>query len=108
MAQKKLLTCGRQLISNHVAAANQIMRRMFPSQNGLQDTHYLAVKEICKSDPSKLVQIIFINSDTKPVEDDTIVKQVCCMLRCKQSTVNVDVIGVQPQFGGIDFDLVQY
>ena len=36
-----------------------------------------------------------------PVEDDTIVKQ--SMLQCKQSTVNVDVIGVQPQFGGIDW-----
>ena len=128
IADKEILAHGKMLTANHIAAVNKLLKKMFPSQNGLQDTHYLAEKAKWKSNPDNLVQIIYIDpghwaclsnkfSDcaerielfdsmyTIPSKDGNIIKQVCCVLQSKHPSVTVDVIGVQLQFGGIDCGL---
>ncbi len=41
IADKNDLLGGKCLTANHIAAANQLLRQEFTTQNGLQDTHYL-------------------------------------------------------------------
>ena len=61
MADKEALVSGKLLTANHIAAATTLMKQSFPSQNGLQDTHYLAEKGEWNSGVDGFVQIIFID-----------------------------------------------
>ena len=101
------------------------MKQSYLSQNGLKDTHHLAEKSEWNSGVDGFVQIIFIDpghwaclsnmfSDdiecfdsmhTTPIEGDDIIRQACYILQSKEPSLNVNVVGVQPQFGGADCDL---
>ncbi len=126
LVDRKILTSGKLLTANHISAVNKLLKKSFPSQNGLQDTHYLAVKQKWASDANNFVQIIFIDfghwaclsnkfSDaeielfdsmyTIPVEDGSIFKQVCCISKSPRPNLTVNVIRVQPQCGGADCGL---
>ena len=125
MADREVLVSGKLLTANHIAAATRLMKKSFPSQNGLQDTHYLAEKGEWNSDVDGFVQIIYIDpghwaclsnkfSDdvelfdsmlTTPIEGDNIIQQACCILQSEEPSLTVNVVGVQPQFGGADCGL---
>ena len=124
-ADKEILVSGKLLTANHIAAATKLMRQSFPSQNGLQDSHYLADKDEWNSVVDNFVQIIFIDighwaclsnkfSDdvelfdsmlTAPIEDDDIIRQACRIVQSDQPFLTVNVVGVQPQCGGADCGL---
>ncbi len=129
MADRKILLTGKWLTANHISAANRLLKKMFPSQSGLQDSHYLSVKRDWNDDATDFVQIIYIdpghwaclsnkcsgtNIDlfdsmhTVPVEEGTIVRQACCIMKHLNHTspsITINVIGVQPQYGGSDCGL---
>ena len=130
MAEKEVLTSGGLLTANHISAANILLKKQFPLQNGLKDTHYLAAKHQWNSDPQDFVQIIFIapghwaclsnkfNSGNSvdlydsmyniPSKTGTILKQACCIMRSVsdgQSSLTINVIRVTPQVGGADCGL---
>ncbi len=98
-ADKDALVNDRWLSANHVAAANQLLKQQFHSQNGLQDTCILTQKGVWASELEEFVQIVFISSNhwvcvsnkfspagsvdmfdslhTCPSEDGSIVHQIC-------------------------------
>ena len=130
MAERDILSNGRLLTATHISAANNLFQKKFPLQNGLQDTHYLALKQKWNSNPQDFVQIIFIEPGhwaclsnkfcaenvvelfdsmyTIPTEGGTILKQACCitrLLNTMHSIITIDVIAVTPQVGGADCGL---
>ena len=46
--------------ANHISAANKLMIKAFPQQNGLQDTHYLAKKMYWPSIPKDFIQVVHV------------------------------------------------
>ena len=60
MLERDTLCSGGLLTATHISAANSLLRKRFKLQNGLQDSHYLAVKQEWNSAPEDFVQIIFI------------------------------------------------
>ena len=129
MADKNVLQQhGQWLTANHIQAANKLLQKAFPHQNGLQDTHHLSEKQVWNSNPEKFVQIIFIKhghwaclsnkfSDesielfdsmhTVPteVEHGSISRQASCILKSLKPKIVIHVIGVQKQYGGDDCGL---
>lgn len=130
MAEKEVLTSGGLLTANHISAANILLKKQFPLQNGLKDTHYLATKYQWDSSPQDFVQIIFITPGhwaclsnkfstgnsvdlydsmyTIPSKTGTILQQACCIMRSisnGQSSITVNVIRVTPQVGSADCGL---
>lgn len=126
IADKEIVSTGGLLTANHISAANALMKKMFPGQNGLHDTHYLSVKQQWHSNANDFVQIIFIGSGhwaclsnkfsdtsielfdsmhTIPTKDGTILKQACCIAKSLNQltpSVTIDVINVQAQAGIAD------
>ena len=130
MEDRRILSSGKMLTANHISEAHYLLRKKFPLQNGLKDTHHLAVKLQWNSDPEKFVQIIFIEPNhwaclsnkfcignevelfdsmfTIPTEDGSILKQACCITRSlniTESRIPINVIGVTPQIGATDCGL---
>ncbi len=126
MADRDTLVNGKQLTANHIAAATKLLKKQFPYQNGLQDSHYVAENR-WEGGVDGFVQIIFVsyghwaclsnklskNCDvelfdsmlTAPIEGESIVGQACSILKSKKQNVTVDVVGVQTQVGGADCGL---
>ncbi len=55
------LDSGEWLSDNHIRAANALLRKTYPAQNGLQDTLALQEKLMWKSEPTDFVQVISIS-----------------------------------------------
>lgn len=130
MQDRHNLSIGNLLSADHISAANILLRQRFPAQNGLKDTSYLAIKQEWNSDPQDFVQIIFIDPGhwarlsnkfcelgevelfdsmlSAPSEDCPITKQACCITKSQnttESSLTINVIGVQTQIGGADCGL---
>ena len=126
MADQDTLSSGKLLSANHISAASKLLRASFPTQNGLQDTHYLLEKLQWDSSPNKFVQIIYVDPGhwaclsnkfpgeeidlydsmhTIPTQQGTIVRQACRIAQSQNSSITINVIDVQPQFGGADCGL---
>lgn len=126
MADKDILVNGKLLTATHIAAATKLLKKAFPSQNGLQDSHY--VYENCwDGGTDGFVQVIFLSSGhwaclsnrfsqngdvelfdsmlTAPSEGDDIVGQACSILKSTKQMLTIDVVGVQTQVGGADCGL---
>ena len=108
------------LSANHISAANKLMLKAFPHQNGLQDTHYLAKKMYWPSIPKNFVQIIHVGdchwaclsnkfSEDNTVElydtlftkpGDTIQEQVSTIMNCEMADIGIQVMNVVPQQSG--------
>ena len=110
-----------------MSAANYLLRSQFPTQNGLQDTCILKESGIWSSTPDRFVQILHVSSNhwaclsnkflspgsvdlfdsmhTVPVEDGTILTQVCTILRTPKPTLTTNVVNVHCQEGGSDCGL---
>lgn len=121
ITDEAVLTGGEWLSDTHISAANRLLRTQFPSQNGLQDTCVLQQKGTWSSNPDRFVQILFIHPGhwvcisnkyssvgsvdlfdslhTIPVEDDSIVQQVCSVLQSTESAITINVINVEGQAG---------
>ena len=56
VANEKILLSGEWLSSNHISAANRLMKCQFPSQNGLQDTCILKQGRVWSSNADNFVQ----------------------------------------------------
>ena len=124
VADEQILTSGKWLTATHMTAANCLLQSQFPTQNGLQDTCILTQSGVWSSTPDKFVQILHVSlshwaclSDkfsspgsvdlfdsmhTVPVEDGTILPQVCTILQTPQPTVTINVVNVRCQEGGND------
>lgn len=106
------------LSANHISAAQMILKSMFPYQNGLEDTTYLIEKLRWTSGVDKFVQIIHVNGchwacvsnkfsrernvvqmyDSLPVTpSQSVIEQVCTILKCEEPEVRIEVMNVQPQ-----------
>ena len=128
MADKAILTNGKCLTANHIAAGNQLLRKHFPNQNGLWDTHYIFHYKSWDSDPSQIVQILFVppshwvcvsnlNCDVGtvnlydsmfsiPTENGSVVRQICTILRSLcLSNMKINVVNIKQQVGGTDCGL---
>ena len=120
---RRILRSGQWLTANHISAAQSLLKKSHPLQNGLCDTSYLVERFQWPSDPHKFVQIIhvggahwacvsnrFCKEDEKHVVElfdslqttprDSIKEQVCTMLRCEKSFLTIRVINVQQQTTG--------
>ena len=125
-ADRQVLVDGGWLSANHISAANVLLKKAFPSQNGLQDTCYLEYKLQWNSKPEDFVQILHINKNhwvcvsnkfsgssvdlydslhTNPKVGDSIVRQVCTILASPQSSFALNVVNVQCQQGYSDCGL---
>ena len=84
MAEKEVLTSGGLLTANHISAANILLKKQFPLQNGLKDTHYLATKHQWDSSPQDFVQIIFITPGHWACLSNNLVPEtvLICMIQC--------------------------
>lgn len=122
----KVLTSGQWLSAHHMAAINHLLEKQFPFQHGLQDTHLLQVKCVWRSFPHEFVQIVYLpdfshwvcvsnigcddgyvdlydSMITVPKEDDSVVQQVCTMLKSQNNMViHINVVDVQQQIRGND------
>ncbi len=110
-----------------MSAANRLLCSQFPSQKGLKDTCILKENHIWSSTPDQFVQIVHVSTNhwaclsdkfsspgcvdlfdsmhTVPVEDGTIVTQVCSILRTPEPTITTNVVNVCFQAGGRDCGL---
>ena len=110
-----------------MSATNFLLRSQFPTQNGLQDTCKLKQSGIWSSTPDRFVQILHVSSNhwaclsnkfsspgsvdlfdsmhTVPVEDGTILTQVCSILQTPNPTITTNVVNVGCQEGGSDCGL---
>lgn len=128
LAEKEILSSGSLLTAIHISAANSLLQKSFPFQNGLQDSHYLSEKNEWNSNPQDFVQIIFIKPNhwaclsnkfssgntfelfdskhTTPSEDNSIIKQACLIAKSLMfSSITVNVIDVTRQVGEADCGL---
>ena len=127
VADEQRLVNGKWLTATHMSAANYLLRSQFPTQNGLQDTCILKESGIWSSTPDRFVQILHVSSNhwaclsnkfsspgsvdlfdsmhTVPVEDGTILTQVCTILRTPKPTLTTNVVNVRCQEGGSDCGL---
>lgn len=115
-----ILLSGKWLTANHINAAQRLLRKRYPQQAGLQDTHYLYQNLQWASTPNNFVQVIFVDNchwaclsnkfcgknvvqlydsmhTTTPTADGTIVKQVCAILSTSAPKISLDVVNVQCQ-----------
>lgn len=116
--EKKILRSHAWLSANHVSAAQCLIKRDFPKQNGLLDTTYLSEKLVWTSSPSGFVQIINVggyhwaclsnkftpSSNTIQLYDSllttpgtTIIEQACTILRCQNPSFKIQVMNIQLQ-----------
>lgn len=128
IADKEVLRNGKWLTANHIQAANKLLRKAFPNQNGLCDTHHLSQKEFWSSKPEDFVQVIFVkyghwaclsnkfsnesielfdSLHTIPteVEEGSICRQASCILKSSLPELVIDIVGVQKQIGEDDCGL---
>lgn len=116
--ERKVLRSHAWLSANHISAAQQLLKRDFPQQEGLQDTHYLLEKMVWSSSPSSFVQIIHVggyhwaclsnklspDSNTIQLYDSllstpgtSIIEQACTILRCDLPSFKIQVMNVKLQ-----------
>lgn len=104
------------------------MKRLYPSQNGLQDTSYLSEKCVWHSKPFRFVQIIHVGSwhwaclsnkftsEDNEVElfdslcatkspDRSILSQASTILKSKAKKIKLKIVNVQQQSGSSDCGL---
>ena len=120
-ADEQALLNEKWLSTNHISAANRLMKRKFPSQNGLQDTCVLEQKGIWPSCADDFVQVIHVQPNhwacvsnifspagvvdlydslhTHPEEDGAIVSKSCQILHYLEPTITIRVINVGLQKG---------
>ena len=121
IADEQTLSNGEWLSANHISAANSLMKRQFPSQNGLQDTCALKQNGVWSSCADNFVQVIHVSPGhwaclsnkfssagqvdlydslhTRQKEDGTMVPQACLILRCLEPKVTIRVVNVGLQQG---------
>ena len=128
ISDKESLLKGEKIVANHISAASKLLRRQFPAQNGLLDTHYLLEKKRWNSDPSDFIQIIYVDPnhwaclaniftdgtsidvyDSLPTplsQEGSIVQQACTIVHSlKLNTFSLNVINARPQSGSVDCGL---
>lgn len=124
---EQILVSGGWLSANHISAVHKLLRKAFPSQEGLHDTSLLSERLLWPSKPNKCVQIIHVSGchwaclsnrycgdgeidlydcfHTIPAQNEGILKQACTMLQSEKLSVTVNVINVQFQDGSSDCGL---
>ena len=109
IADRRILNDSRCLTASHISAVHCVLRAQFPTRTGLQDTHYLRILKVWRSDLKEFVQILYVDSvhwvylscedgcvelydsmTTLPPEDGSIVKQVCTVLKSLKLDVFCD------------------
>ena len=125
--EKATLENGGCLSDVHIRAAQSLLQRQFPEQNGLQSPVVLASKLQWKSDPSDFIQIINVggqhwvcasNINCPPGVVDvydsipsysagsyTLRKQIASILKTPDSSFQIRFPDVQRQSGGSDCGL---
>ena len=115
----EIITGGKWLSANCMSAANQLLKKEFPFQQGLNDTSLLADRMEWSSKPEDFVQIIHIpsgdwacvsNKFCLPNEVDlfdslhkipsstgSIARQSCAILKLDTSSFIINIINVQFQ-----------
>ena len=117
---QRVLQDNGWLSANHISAANKLMLKAFPQQNGLQDT-FLAKKMSWPSIPKDFVQIIHVGdchwaclSNKLCKEDnivelydslhmkpgDTVQEQVSTIMNCEAATIIIRVMNIERQWSG--------
>lgn len=119
---EEILLTGSELNANHMYSGQLLLKRRYPLQNGLKDTSYLAVKLLWPSKPVDFVQIVHVGSNhwacvsnkycsTNEVElfdsmhncdkslHQSVVSQVCTILKSPANAVTIKVVNVQQQSG---------
>lgn len=115
---RKTLLSHAWLSSNHISAAQTLLKSMYPNQNGLKDTIYLFDKLKWESNIEKFVQIINIDGyhwavvsnkfslevNTVQVYDslmldssDSVIEQIYTILKCSESSFKIQLMNVQLQ-----------
>lgn len=124
---ERILLSGGWLSANHIFAVQKLLRKAFPTQEGLNDTGALSERLYWPSKPDKCVQIIHVSGchwaclsncfcdsaeidlydclHTIPRENDGVMKQACTILKSEKSFATVNVINVQFQDGSCDCGL---
>lgn len=97
LEDQRVLRDNEWLSANHISEANKLMLKAFPRQNGLQDTHYLAMKMSWPSVSKDFVQIIHVGNShwaclsNKLCKEDNVVELYDSMLTKPGKTVQKQV-----------------
>lgn len=124
---EQILLAGGWLSANHISAVQKLLRKTYPTQEGLNDTSILAERLFWPSKPDRFVQIIHVSGShwaclsnqfcslgavdlydslhTYPAQNEGILKQACAILKSEMSSVTINVINVQYQDGSSDCGL---
>ena len=118
---QRVLRDNEWLSANHISAVNKLLLKAFPQQNGLQDTHYLAMKMSWPSVSKDFVQIIHVGDchwacfSNKLCKEDNVVEfydsmlikpgktvqeQVSTIMNCKAAAITVRIMNVERQQSG--------
>ena len=125
-SDEQQLAAGGELTADLIYSGQLLMKRLYPSQNGLQDTSYLAEK-VWHSKPFKFVQVIYVKSrhwaclsnkftsEENEVElfdslrtkspDHSILSQASTILQSKANKIKLKMVNVQQQSGSSDCGL---
>ena len=122
---KHALVCGEWLSDSHIEAAHIILRKMYPRQNGLQNTLVLQSQLSWRSSDKDFVQIVHISNNhwvcvsnrwcppgvcdvydsLAPSFCSSLITQIKCMVNTTYSELIVRYIDVQYQRGQSDCGL---
>ena len=114
-----IIAGGKWLSANCILAANQLLKKEFPFQQGLNDSSILADKLEWSSEPRDFVQILYIPSGhwaclsnkfcphdqvdlfnslhTIPSPNGSIARQACTILKSDSPFISINVVNVQFQ-----------
>ena len=100
---KRFFLSGEWLSSNHISAANRLMKCHFPSQIGLQDTCVLEQSRVWSSNANNFVQVIHISPGHWACLfnkfSSAVVPQACLILLSSKPQLTNRVINVGLQRG---------
>jgi hypothetical protein len=122
---KERLVGGHWLSDSHINAALQLLKKMYPQQNGLKSTQLLARKLQWKSSSVDFVQVVHISGNhwvctsnihsapgvcdiydsMAPSHSPTLTRQVAAIMQCPEPSFKMRHINVQMQTGGSDCGL---
>jgi hypothetical protein len=118
---EEILLGSGELNADHMYGGQLLLKRRYPLQQGLKDTSYLSDKLLWSSKPVSFVQIIHVGTNhwaclsnkycsSDEVElydslhssrdpDESVIRQVCAILKSPAKKITVKVINVQQQCG---------
>lgn len=125
---EEILLNRGELTADHIYAGQCLLKKLYPLQEGLNDTSYLSDKLVWRSQPVNFVQVIHVGRNhwaclsnkycdsLNEVElfdsqhnsrdpDSSVIPQVCAILNSLEKNVVIKIVDVQQQRGSTECGL---